>query len=178
MTSFRTRLSHISWGLIFTTLILAVALDQLTKRMILNSFEHGEVLEIMPGFFNLTLHFNKGAAFGLFAGLDDGYRQLVLGLFSKLAIVMLLVFLVYEFYQSKLGQLCIGLILGGAFGNIIDRVYRGEVVDFLDFYIGQNHWPAFNVADSCICIGVFILILFESKSKAKKPEVVSSGSIP
>ena len=154
------------------TLLLSIALDQFTKHLILSSFERAEQLTVIPGFFNLTLHFNKGAAFGLFAGLDDGYRQLVLGLFSKLAIVLLLVFLVYEFYQSKLGQLCVGLILGGAFGNIIDRVYRGEVVDFLDFYIGNNHWPAFNVADSCICIGVFVLILFESKSKHKKVESI------
>lgn len=99
--------------------------------MILAAFQVGEVLEIIPGFFNLTLHFNKGAAFGLFAGLEDGFRQLVLGGFSKIAILMLLVFLVYEFHESKRGQFCIGLILGGALGNIIDRVYRGEVVDLI-----------------------------------------------
>lgn len=173
MTSFKERLAQISWPLILLTMALSVVLDQLSKLMILDSFQRGEQLEVIPGLFNLTLHFNKGAAFGLFAGLEDGYRQLVLALFSKLAIVMLLVFLVYEFYQSRLGQFCIGLILGGAFGNIIDRAYRGEVVDFLDFYIGQSHWPAFNVADSCICVGVFILIIFESKTKAKVAETVS-----
>ena len=168
MTALKVRLRNISWKLLIAPLFLAVVLDQLSKLMILAALQVGEVLEIIPGFFNLTLHFNKGAAFGLFAGLEDGFRQLVLGGFSKIAILMLLVFLVYEFHESKRGQFCIGLILGGALGNIIDRVYRGEVVDFLDFYIVNYHWPAFNIADSCICIGVFTLILFESRGADKK----------
>ena len=173
MTSLRIRLSHISWKLLMIPMLGAVILDQITKLLILGSFHQGDVLELIPGFFNLTLHFNKGAAFGLFAGLDDGFRQLVLGALSKIAILMLLVFLVYEFYESRLGQICIGLILGGAIGNIIDRVYRGEVVDFLDFYVGNYHWPAFNVADSFICIGVFTLIIFESRGKKKAQDSVS-----
>lgn len=168
MTALKIRLKNISWSLILLTLVLAIAFDQLSKLFILASFQKGEVQEVIPSFFNLTLHFNKGAAFGLFAGLEDGFRQLVLGVFSKIAILMLLVFLVYEFHESKRGQFCVGLILGGALGNIIDRIYRGEVVDFLDFYIANYHWPAFNIADSCICVGVFVLIFFESKGKEKK----------
>lgn len=167
MTSFKTRLKSISWQRLLFPLLGVLILDQISKLFVLSAFQQGEILEVIPGFFNLTLHFNKGAAFGIFSELDDGIRQLVLGGFSKIAILMLLVFLVYEFHESKLGQFSIGLILGGAVGNIIDRVYRGEVVDFLDFYISAYHWPAFNVADSAICIGVFTLIFFESASRSK-----------
>jgi signal peptidase II len=165
MSSFKERLRAINWIRILIVILLCFIADLLTKVWVLQTFTEGEVQQIIPNFFNLTLHFNKGAAFGLFAGLEDGYRQVVLAFFSKLAVILLFVYLIYEFHQSRFGQMCVGLILGGAVGNLFDRAYRGEVVDFLDFYISGYHWPAFNVADSCICVGVFLLLIFESKSK-------------
>lgn len=167
MSSFKSRFLAINWVRMSIVALVCVLLDQLSKIWILQNFQLAEVDPVIPGFFNLTLHFNKGAAFGLFAGLEDGYRQIVLGLFSKLAVILLFFYLIYEFYNSKFGQLCIGLIFGGAIGNLIDRAYRGEVVDFLDVYVSGYHWPAFNVADSCICVGVFLLILFEGRNKNK-----------
>jgi signal peptidase II len=167
MSSFRSRFSAIKWVRLLNVALVCVIADQLSKLWILQTFQPGEIRPVIQDFFNLTLHFNKGAAFGLFAGLEDGYRQVVLGLFSKLAVLLLFFYLVYEFHSSRFGQFCIGLIFGGAVGNLIDRAYRGEVVDFLDFYYSGYHWPAFNVADSCICIGVFLLILFETGNKNK-----------
>ena len=135
-----------------------VVLDQLSKILILNSFASGEIREIIPGFFNLTLHFNPGVAFGMFANLDDGPRILVLTFTTVLALALVLYFLMTEYRFDKHGQFALALVMGGAVGNIIDRVRIGEVVDFLDFYLGSAHWPAFNVADSAICVGVTILI--------------------
>ena len=144
--------------------VVVMIIDQATKIMVLNSFIRGEVLSIIPGFFNLTLHFNRGAAFGIMAGLPDGYRQLALGGSTIIALVCVVFFLLKHYSTDRLGQFAIALIMGGAFGNnLIDRPIRGEVVDFLDFYVYNYHWPAFNVADSCICIGVLILLFHQPK---------------
>lgn len=166
MSNLRQRLSSVCWPVILLALVVALIADQLSKLAVLQALAPGEVHEVIPGFFNFTLHFNKGAAFGLFAGLEDGTRQIVLAVLSKFAVLMLFIFLLYEFYENRRAQFCIGLILGGAAGNILDRMYRGEVVDFLDVYFKDYHWPAFNIADSCICVGVFALILFESWGKS------------
>jgi signal peptidase II len=138
-----------------------VGLDQVSKALILDSFESGEIKEIIPGLFNLTLHYNPGVAFGMFADLEDGARILVLTFTTVLALALVFYFLVTEYRYDRSGQFALALVLGGAVGNIIDRVRLGKVVDFLDFYLGTAHWPAFNVADSAICVGVSIL-LFKS----------------
>jgi signal peptidase II len=108
--------------------------------------------------FNLTLSFNTGAAFGLWTGLANGWREIVLGLTILMAMALVVFLLTRPYYQTLLAQTALALILGGAIGNVIDRCIYGAVVDFLDFYIGASHWPAFNVADSAICIGVGLLL--------------------
>ncbi|MCI5064809.1 signal peptidase II [bacterium] len=146
--------------------IVVVALDQYTKKVIEAFLRRGEVVPVIDGVFNLTLHYNKGAAFGMFSGMPDGVRQFTLWAVSLLAVGAVLYFLLYEYYESATARIGLSLILGGAVGNAIDRATLGEVVDFLDFYVGEAHWPAFNVADSAICVGavLFLLATFRERS--------------
>ena len=108
--------------------------------------------------FNLTLVFNPGAAFGMFADMADGVRQATL-----LGVTLLALFVVWHIYKEVKGdswsELALIAVLAGAIGNLIDRARFEAVVDFLDFYISSYHWPAFNIADSAICIGVGVLML-------------------
>ncbi len=145
---------------IFFFIVVAVVLfDQLTKLWVVRSFALFESLEIIPGFFNLTYLTNKGAAFGFLAGHNGAWRHylfLVLGCVALVVIVMAWSRLRYE---HRLYAISLPLIAGGAIGNLIDRVRLGSVVDFLDVFVGSYHWPAFNVADSAISMGVALFLL-------------------
>jgi signal peptidase II len=134
-----------------------VAADQLTKWLVLGYFENRYPRVELTGFFNLVLVFNKGAAFSLFAQAA-GWQTPLLAAFALAAAVIVSVLILRN---PGRGLLCLGLalILGGALGNLIDRVRFGHVVDFLDFHALGWHWPAFNVADSAISVGAVILIL-------------------
>jgi signal peptidase II len=134
-----------------------VAADQLTKWLVLGYFENRYPRVELTDFFNLVLVFNKGAAFSLFAQAA-GWQTPLLAAFALAAAVIVSVLIVRN---PGRGLLCLGLalILGGAVGNLIDRVRFGHVVDFLDFHALGWHWPAFNVADSAISVGAVILIL-------------------
>lgn len=139
--------------------ILAAAVlfaDRLTKVAVLQSFAHGERLEV-TGFFNLVLVFNKGAAFSFLAGAE-GWQT---WFFAGVALAATVVISVLLVRQPGQRLFCIGLalILGGALGNLWDRLTLGMVVDFLDFHVAGWHFPAFNVADSGITAGAGIVIL-------------------
>lgn len=162
------RISYDSWKLIFSVAVLAAIFDQITKLLVLESLHVGESVEIIPGYFNLTLTFNKGAAFGVLASVADGSRQILLALTTSLALTVVMYFLLFEYFADRIAQIALAMIVGGAMGNIIDRLFYGKVVDFLDAYYGDYHWPAFNVADSCICVAVFIL-LFRKPSRLNDP---------
>ncbi|MCB0333470.1 MAG: signal peptidase II [Bdellovibrionales bacterium] len=153
--------------IISLSVFLVAFLDQWTKYLIVTSLTLGEQIEIIPGFFNLTLAYNPGAAFGMMADLPDGTRQLVLAGVTLLALCVVFYFLAKDYYHDVVAQSALGLILGGALGNIIDRVRIGVVVDFLDVYLKNYHWPSFNVADSAICIGVGILVFRKPASRAR-----------
>ena len=133
-------------------------LDQLSKAAILNFFAAHTPgsREIVTSFFNLALTYNRGMSFGLF---NDGPG--LSALFFSLVAAVIVAVLVY--WLRRVANLflavAIGLIIGGAVGNVIDRIRLGAVVDFLDFHIGYWHWPAFNLADSAICIGVTAMLL-------------------
>jgi signal peptidase II len=140
------------------TAFVVIILDQLSKAAVLRFFA-GRAFgdrEIVTSFFNLVLTFNRGISFGLFNG---GARLNAL-LFS-LAAAAIAGVLVYWLTRvtSPFLAVAIGLIIGGAVGNVIDRLRLGAVVDFLDFHAGTLHWPAFNLADSAICIGVAAMLL-------------------
>jgi len=145
--------------LIAVVTAVTILIDQITKQLVLEKFQPGEILSVIPGFFNLTLTFNPGAAFGLWTNLPPGWREFALGASIALALTVVVIFLRQPTYQSTLARVSLSGILGGALGNIIDRLLYGSVIDFLDVYIGNSHWPAFNVADSAISLGVIVLVL-------------------
>lgn len=145
--------------LVAVVALATVLLDQLTKLWVLSVFQEDQVRPVIPGVFNLTLAFNPGAAFGLWSNLTEGTRQIVLAATILLAVSLVIVFLKQTADRGWLPQAALAGILGGAIGNVIDRLNYGRVVDFLDFYWGTHHWPAFNVADSAICVGVAVLIM-------------------
>ncbi|RJX30050.1 MAG: signal peptidase II [Desulfurivibrio sp.] len=138
---------------------LIIAADQLTKWLIMSRFGLYEIKEIVPGFFNLTYLHNTGAAFGLLANANPAWRPYFFIGVAVLALVF--VFFAFRQYRHRsAGYLfAFAFIGGGAVGNLIDRVRFGSVVDFLDFYVSTYHWPAFNVADSAIVVGVGLFLL-------------------
>ena len=134
-----------------------VALDRLTKLIVVDRLDLGEVYTVVPGF-NLALVLNRGAAFGFLA--DSGGWQRWFFVMVGLAIsVLIMVTLLRQGQASKLLRLGLTLILGGALGNIIDRVSQGYVIDFVDLHWQVWHWPAFNVADVGITMGALIVLL-------------------
>lgn len=151
---------------IFAAVSAAIAvLDQLTKLAITRSLHPYEAVEVVPGFFNIVYYLNKGAAFGI---LNQGgaFRKLFL-IGVSLAALALLAVLVKQ-SRDRLSALAFSLIAGGAVGNLIDRIRYGSVVDFLDFHVAGWHWPAFNVADSAITIGVGLAVFTYLFSKEHK----------
>jgi len=133
-----------------------LAVDRLTKILVLEAFAPGERLQL-TGFFNLVLVFNKGAAFSFLAGAS-GWQTPVFATISTVAAVVITV-LIVRHPGNRLLCAALALILGGALGNLWDRLAWGHVVDFLDFHAAGWHWPAFNVADSAITVGAGLLIL-------------------
>ena len=131
-----------------------VAADQVTKAIVLGRFSYGERLEL-TGFFNLVLVYNKGAAFSFLSDAAGWQTPLLIG-FAVVA-VGILGTLIVRSPGRRLFCTGLALVLGGALGNLIDRFRYGQVVDFLDFHAAGWHWPAFNVADSAITVGVVCL---------------------
>ncbi|MEE4134551.1 MAG: signal peptidase II [Desulforhopalus sp.] len=149
--------------MVYLSVIFAVLVaDQLSKGWIVNNFDLYQVVEIIPGFFNLVYVTNPGAAFSILADFDSPWRHYFFLIVGTAAIIGLSVIHWQLRGSNRLYSLALGLIVGGAAGNLIDRVRFGAVVDFLDFSLGSFHWPAFNVADSAICIGagLFIVVNF------------------
>jgi len=136
-----------------------VVLDQLSKAVVMAYFDLYELRPVISGFFNLTYITNTGAAFGMLAGEESVWRQVFFVTVALTALVIM--FFSYRQFrgQGRIFGHAIGMIAGGAIGNLIDRLRYGSVVDFLDFYIRDYHWPAFNVADSAITIGVGLFVL-------------------
>jgi signal peptidase II len=136
-----------------------VLLDQLTKALIGHYLQPFQSITVIPGFFNLIYIHNPGGAFGFLAGSDPIIRKVVFIFVSLMAVGLIL----WYYMKTPAGfpflSGAFAMIFGGAIGNLIDRIRIGKVVDFLDFYIGSLHWPAFNVADSAITIGIGIFIL-------------------
>lgn len=147
-------------------------LDQLTKVYIDRSFALYESVEVVPNFFHITYLRNKGAAFGLLA--DSAFRIPFFITVSLLAVAMIFWYF-RQLPPDQVGQQWgLSLVLGGALGNLVDRIRLGEVIDFLDVHWYRHHWPAFNIADSAICVGVGLLLLcmwrFERREKQRGRE--------
>ena len=139
--------------------LVIVLLDQLAKLLVDRSMRLGQSIPIVPGFFDLTFVLNPGAAFSLFATLPEWIRNPFFILLSVGAAVLIVAYRSRHLRENHLASVSLALILGGAIGNLIDRLWYGVVVDFLDAHIYQYHWPIFNVADSAISVGVALLLL-------------------
>ena len=134
-------------------------LDRITKWAIAQTILLEDAITIIPGFFRLTHLENTGAAFSLFADSPSPFRTTLLISFSVAALAVVSALLWKDRRVFHSGTLALSLILGGAVGNLWDRLSNGKVTDFLDFYIGVHHWPPFNVADSAIVVGALLLFL-------------------
>lgn len=150
-------MKRIGYEMLALIAVLVIALDQFTKKLVATHFQLHQSVPIIPNFFDLVYVRNKGAAFGILA--DTPYRVLILLVTTSVAVG----FLVWLYRQFKpdqvLARCAVSLVLGGALGNLIDRLRFGEVVDFIYVHWFEHYWPAFNVADSAICVGVGLLLL-------------------
>jgi signal peptidase II len=149
--------------LLFLVTIPLYILDQLTKWATLAYIPLHHEIPIIPGFFNLVHVTNTGSAFGLMRGWFNFH--VVFG--TIMAVVMFV--LLFRKSTDQLTRFASALILSGIFGNITDRIIHGHVIDFLDFYVGRHHWPAFNVADSAIVIAVGLFLWASFRPEKQKP---------
>jgi signal peptidase II len=160
--------------LIFLSVAI-IFLDQWSKNVILSKFQLGESISVVSSFFNITYVRNTGAAFGFLATAHSAFR---VPFFIIVPLVALLIIgLMFRRLPDRevLMSSALALVMGGAVGNLIDRVQHGFVVDFLDFHWKYSaHFPAFNVADSAICVGVGLMMLDAAKKEGKSPHVSSA----
>ncbi|QXE03381.1 signal peptidase II [Terribacillus sp. DMT04] len=150
----------------FIIAIIAVIIDQLTKLAVVKNMTEGESIPIIDNFLYLSSHRNRGAAWGMLEG-QFWFFYLV----TAIVIVIVSYYIVKYSKESKLMGASLALVLGGAIGNFIDRLFRKEVVDFVDTRFGDYHYPIFNVADSCLVVGVILIIiamLLDERKKGRK----------
>ena len=155
--------------IVWTLLPLILFLDQASKWIVDSTIPLNHSIPVIEGLFSLTYIRNTGAAFGILAGSSALFRLPFLILFSLIAIVFIAVMLRRLPGSEKGLVVALTFILGGAVGNLIDRALYGEVIDFLDFYWSQYHWPAFNFADSFITLGVLGTLYGLIRAKGKDP---------
>ena len=160
--------------LVCSLLVFIILLDQLSKIIVDRIIPLNRSIPVMEELFNLTHIRNKGAAFGIFAGSAETFRLSFLILFSALAIGFIVAMLRRLPEREKGLITALTFILGGAAGNLVDRLLYGEVIDFLDFYWSRFHWPAFNFADSFITMGVALTLYRLIRTKGEDP-FASSG---
>lgn len=148
-----------------------IGLDLFTKELAVRLFSEKD-FTVIPNFFDFTLVWNKGAAFGVLANAPDWVRKLILIFASSIAAIATIVYAYAK--QNKLSKIefySLALIAGGALGNLYDRIFLGQVRDFIDWHIFQYHWPAFNLADASITVGIFLFALNELYLKNRKKSV-------
>ncbi|MDY7002315.1 MAG: signal peptidase II [Thermodesulfobacteriota bacterium] len=148
---------------------VVLILDQAAKLIIEQNIAEWERISVVPGFFNLVHVLNKGAVFGFLNRTDTTWQVYFFIAASLAAVAVILYLLRTGQYSDKMMSAGLGLLLGGALGNLFDRVRMGFVIDFLDFYVGEYHWPAFNVADIAITTGTLTLIISFYKKQKKAP---------
>lgn len=144
--------------------IIVLLIDQLSKLTILSTFHYAE-FKYVTSFFNVVLVYNEGAAFSFLANSTGWQRYFFTAL--GLVVAAFIVYLLKKNTEKKLFCTALAFILGGAVGNVIDRLIHGHVIDFLDFHLNNAHWPAFNAADSAICLGAALFIIDELRRVKK-----------
>jgi len=134
--------------------ICLYALDQISKRWIVTNFDDYTTIQVVPGWFNLVYVVNTGAAFGSFKDSNTFFIAI-----SGVTLIALLVFQWRGAFHDGWSKTGVALLLAGILGNLTDRLLYKHVIDFLDFHMGEHHWPSFNVADSCICVAVGLFVI-------------------
>jgi len=148
-------------------LALIFVADQLTKFWVVNTFALYDSQVVIPGFFNLVYVTNKGAAFSIFASVESPLRHYFFVTINIIAFFGLSIAAYKMRRDHVFYTVSFALIAAGALGNVVDRIRHGAVIDFLDFYFGSYHWPAFNVADSAICVGVALLFIINFRDSKR-----------
>ena len=136
-----------------------LVLDRWTKALIQNRFDLNDSVPVIDGLFNITYVRNTGVAFGIFSSISSPAKSVMLSIFTAFAAIVVVTYSVRSPARNRLLQTALALILGGALGNLYDRLAYGYVVDFLEFYVRAYHWPSFNVADTAISVGVLLLAI-------------------
>lgn len=154
----------------FFIALIVVLLDRWTKHLVATRIAMYTHIQIIPGFFRITHTENTGAAFSLFADSNVHWKTAALITFSVVAMIVVSILLWRQAHTITLAGVALSLILGGAVGNLWDRVASGRVVDFLLFYVKQYQWPVFNLADSAIVVGASLLVLEIMFGQAKPQE--------
>jgi len=146
------------YGLFFLTVLVIFALDQLTKYWVIGFLPLHDSIPVLEGFFHLTHVRNPGAAFGFLAGMNPLFRSVFFIAANLLAMGLILFYFFRTDKKPSLLILGLSLVMAGALGNLTDRLRFGDVVDFLDLFVGSWHWPAFNIADASITTGAFLIV--------------------
>jgi signal peptidase II len=149
--------------------IIVFLLDQITKKVVTQGMTQHETITVLPDFLNITYIHNRGAVFGLGSSVTSPYLSWGLSILSVVSLAVILVYFLRLNVRSHTTFFGLALVLGGAIGNLYDRLRYGYVIDFVDVHWFEHHWPFFNVADMSICIGVGLLLISMS-SKPEQPE--------
>lgn len=153
------------WSLAALTAGLVILADQASKIAVVKALADVYRIKVIPGFFDLVYTLNTGVAFGMLAGEHSGLRIALLSATALAALGAIIYFLVTAGPDEKMFIFGLSLVGGGAIGNAVDRLRIGAVIDFLDVYVGDFHWPAFNVADAAITIGVGLIMIYLWKNR-------------
>ena len=151
-----------------------IVLDALSKWFVAARIDLHESITVIPNLFEIVHVRNTGAAFGIGANTDSHFVPMLLNGGAIIVFIVVVIYALRTAVTDRMLQVALHLILGGAIGNLVDRFRFGYVVDFLDFYVRDHHWPAFNIADSAICIGIGLLFLDMKKNPEEKEVVVNS----
>lgn len=168
------RIHALQWGLVG----VVVLLDQLAKAAVLRSLELHESVPVIEGFFDITHVLNRGGVWGLGSQASPAVKVVVFLALPTLITGLAAWFSAQLRPEERLRRLGLSLVVGGAIGNLIDRLRLGMVVDFLSFHVGEHYWPAFNLADSAICVGVGILLVATALVREDEPMPPPNASAP
>src|ERR1051326_583520 len=159
----------------FLIALIVFLLDRFTKWLVIRHIVLEDTISIIPGFFRLTHLENPGAAFSLFADSPSAFKTGLLIAISVAALAVVALLLWVRRSAFNVTTVALALIMGGALGNLWDRLVDGKVTDFLDFYIGIHHWPPFNVADSAIVVGALLLMFRMLRKDMHKQAAAGPG---
>ena len=163
----------------YSVAFIILLVDYLTKWMVRVRLDPIQSVEIIPGYLRLSYWQNSGVAFGLFDAVASVWKPYILAALAVVAVVAIVVYGAHMPPERKLLRAALAVIIGGILGNLVDRIVRGYVIDFIDFHIYDTfHWPTFNVADSAITIGIALLLIDTVKNPAVNPTVKEDAGQP